>query len=203
MTDETPKNRTRRPRPVPPGDAPPSSAPGVTPDDPDAALRRLESMGAPQQAPPPSSFQPDPLPPQPAVDSFGAPPPPRSQRPMGSSKRIPKSRPRPAGSRSSRMAARIAAPVVFLVAVIALLGIVVNSGVMGGSDEPVATPTAKSTKATNGGTKTTKKYVVKSGDSLSSIAVRFNTSTAELEDMNPDLSGSTLVVGQRLIVPAQ
>jgi LysM repeat protein len=206
VTDETPENRTRRPRPVPPGDAPPSSAPGVAPDDPDAALRRLESMGAPRQAspsPPPSSFPPDPLPPQPAVDSFGAPPPPRSQRPMGSSKRTAKVRPKPAGSRSSRMVARIVAPVVFLVAVIALLGIVVNSGVMGGSDEPVTTPTVKATKTTNSGAKTTKKYVVKSGDSLSSIAVRFNTSTTELQDMNPDLSGSTLVVGQRIVVPAQ
>jgi LysM repeat protein len=90
--------------------------------------------------------------------------------------------------------------VVFLIAVIALLGIVVNSGVMSGSDEPVVSPT---TKATGGATKTTKKYVVKSGDSLSSIAVRFNTSQAELEELNPDLTGTTLQVGERIVVPAQ
>jgi LysM repeat protein len=98
------------------------------------------------------------------------------------------------------MVARIAAPVVFLVAVIALLGIVVNSGVMS-ADEPVTTPTVKATKASGGSD--TKKYVVKSGDSLSSIAVRFNTSTAELQELNPDLSGSTLQVGERIVVPAQ
>ena len=205
MTDETPKKRTRRPRPVPPDDAPRQPAPGGAPDDPDDALRRLESMGSGQPAAtPPQSYQPDdPLPPQPAVDSFGTPASPRSQRPMGSSRKISKARPKPAGSNSSRMIARIAAPVAFLVAVIAFVGIVVNSGVMDGSSEPVVTPTAKASKATNGGAKTTRKYVVKSGDSLSSIAVRFNTSTAELQDLNPDLSGTTLVVGQRIVVPAQ
>jgi LysM repeat protein len=96
------------------------------------------------------------------------------------------------------MAARIAVPVVFLVAVIALVGIVVNSGVIGGSGTATPTPTANSTKAGS----VTKKYVVKSGDSLSSIAVRFNTSTAELIQLNPDLDGSTtLVVGTRIVVP--
>ena len=96
------------------------------------------------------------------------------------------------------MAARIAVPVVFLVAVIALVGIVVNSGVMGDSGTAAPTPTAKSTKKVE----SSKKYVVKSGDSLSNIAVRFNTSTAELLQLNPDLEGSTtLVVGTRIIVP--
>jgi LysM repeat protein len=96
------------------------------------------------------------------------------------------------------MAARVVVPVVFLVAVIALVGIVVNSGVMGGSGTATPTPTAKATKAGSA----SKKYVVKSGDSLSSIAVRFNTSTAELLQLNPDLEGSTtLVVGTRIVVP--
>ncbi len=95
--------------------------------------------------------------------------------------------------------ARIAAPVVFLVAVIALLGIVVQSGVMNDSREPVAKPAAKATKSTS----VTKKYVVKSGDSWSSIALRFNTSVKELRALNPDLSASTLVVGVRIVVPIQ
>jgi LysM repeat protein len=201
VTDEKPKNRARRPRPVPPeGAAPASAAGGAGADDPDDALRRLESMGSPAAAAP-SPADPSPLPPTPVVDSFGPPPRTRSQRPMGSSKKTSRARPRPAGSRSSRMVARIAAPVVFLVAVIALVGIVVNSGVLS-ADEPVVTPTAKATKA-DGGTKTTKKYVVKAGDSLSSIAVRFNTSTSELQDLNPELSGSTLQVGERITVPLQ
>ncbi|HEX5643381.1 MAG TPA: LysM domain-containing protein [Thermoleophilia bacterium] len=96
------------------------------------------------------------------------------------------------------MAARIAAPVVFLIAVIALVGIVVNSGVM---DEPAPTPTVEATKTKDGSVTVTKRYVVQEGDSLSSIAVRFNTTTAELKALNPDLSGSTVVIGQRIVVP--
>ena len=88
----------------------------------------------------------------------------------------------------------------FLIAVIALIGIVVQSGVMS-SDEPTPTPTVKATKA-GGSTSATKKYVVKSGDSLSSIAVRFNTTTSELQTLNPDI-GNTLVVGTRIVVPNQ
>jgi hypothetical protein len=197
MSDEAPKKRTRRPRPVTPDGTPPTATPAGAAGDPDDALRRLESMGTPgKAAEPPADL--GPLPPAPVIDSFGTPPPPRSQRPMGSSKKTSKApRPRPAGSRSTRMAARIAVPIVFLVAVIALVGIVVNSGVMGGSGTATPTPTAKSTKAGS-----SKKYVVKSGDSLSSIAVRFNTSTAELLQLNPDLEGSTtLVVGTRIVVP--
>jgi hypothetical protein len=180
---------------VPADDAPPTG--GV--ENPDDALRRLESMGSAK----PAGGAPDvaPLPPDPVVDPFESPPPSRPQRPMGSSQRTPRSRPRPAaGPRSTRVAARIAAPVVFLIAVIALVGIVVQSGVMS-SDEPTPTPTANATKA-GGATKATKKYVVKSGDSLSSIAVRFNTSTAELQTLNPDM-GNTLVVGTRIVVPNQ
>ena len=208
MTDETPKKRTRRPRPASADGTPPDADPGAgAVGDPDAALRRLESMGtAPSAAPDLDAFaDPEPLPPEPVVDQFSAPPPSRPQRPMGGSKRTPRtprtprSRPRPAGgSGTTRTVARVAAPVVFLVAVIALLGIVVNSGVMS-SDQPTVTPTVNATKTTT----VTKKYVVKTGDSLSSIADRFKTTTADLQALNPDLTGSTLVVGQRIVVPRQ
>ncbi len=199
MTDETPKKRTRRPRPVP-SDPPPADAAGGGAEDPDDALRRLESMGSAKASVDPVDAPP--LPPLPAVDSFTAPPS-RRQRPIASSRRTPGSRPRPAaGPGSTRIVARIAAPVVFLVAVIALIGIVVQSGVVS-SDEPTPTPTAKATKANGGSSvKVTKRYVVKSGDSLSSIAVRFNTTTSELQTLNPDL-GNTLVVGTRIVVPNQ
>jgi LysM repeat protein len=120
---------------------------------------------------------------------------------VSGAKRVPRARPA-GGSRSSRTIARIAAPVVFLVAVIALLGIVVNSGVMG-SDGPTPTPAASATKSGGGATAATKKYVVHEGDSLSSIAERFNTTTAQIKELNPDLSGTTVVVGQRIVVPAE
>ena len=205
MTDETPKKRTRRPRPVPADGASPAADPGAGGvGDPDAALRRLESMGTePAAAPDLGAFaEPEPLPPAPVIDPFSAPPSSRPQRPMGSSKRTPRtprSRPRPTGgSKTTRTVARIAAPVVFLIAVIALLGIVVNSGVLS-SDQSSVTPTVKATQTTT----VTKKYVVKTGDSLSSIADRFKTTTADLQALNPDLTGSTLVVGQRIVVPRQ
>ena len=133
-------------------------------EDPDDALRRLESMGSAKA--PGDPLDAAPLPPAPVVDSFSAPPTNRPQRPMGSSQRAPRSRTRPAaGPSPTRIVARIAFPVVFLVAVIALIGIVVQSGVMS-SDQPATTPTTKATKA-GGSTTVTKKYVVKSGDSLS------------------------------------
>jgi LysM repeat protein len=95
--------------------------------------------------------------------------------------------------------ARIAAPGVFLIAVIAFVGIVVQSGVLNGSTEPTVTPTAKATKNTS----ITKKYVVQSGDSWSSIAARFNTSIDDLQALNPELSATTLTVGVRIVVPRQ
>jgi peptidoglycan endopeptidase LytE len=95
------------------------------------------------------------------------------------------------------MVARIAAPVVFLVAVIAFVGIIVQSGVINGSAEPTVTPTVKATKATVA----TKKYVIQSGDSLSSIAERFGTTVDVLVTLNPDLSPTTLRVGTRIVVP--
>jgi LysM repeat protein len=101
------------------------------------------------------------------------------------------------------MVARIAAPIVFLIAVIALIGIVVQSGVM---DSDTSTPTPTVTATGSGGGTTgaaTKKYVVQSGDSLSTIAARFNTTTSELRALNPELTGSTVVVGQRIVVPRQ
>jgi len=203
VTDETPKKSTRRPRPASPDGAPSAAASGAGGvADPDAALRRLESMGtAPAAEPDLGAFaDPEPLPPAPVIDPFSASPPSRPRRPVSGSKRTPRvrSRPRPAGGSQTRTVARIAAPIVFLVAVIALIGIVVNSGVMS-ADQPSVTPTTNATKTTV----VTKKYVVKTGDSLSSIADHFKTTTADLQTLNPDLAGSTLVVGQKIIVPRQ
>jgi LysM repeat protein len=101
------------------------------------------------------------------------------------------------------MIARVVVPVVFLVAVIALLSIVSKSGVFGGTSQPVVTPTPAATKTKSGGgtSSTYKVYVVKSGDTLSGIAVKFGTTTADIEVLNPKISGSTLVVGAKIKVP--
>ena len=195
MTDETPKKSSSR-RPADAAGAPPASG-AATPGgsgDPDAALERLASMGTGKAA------RPESLPPAPAVATYDDPPSSRPSQPMASAQRPPRARPRPAGGPGSTgQVARIAAPVVFLIAVIAFVGIVVQSGVMSGSTEPAATPTAKATKNTS----VTKKYVVQSGDSWSSIAARFNTSIADLQALNPEMSTTTLTVGVRIVVPRQ
>jgi LysM repeat protein len=102
------------------------------------------------------------------------------------------------------MVARIAAPAVFLLAVIILLSIISQSGVIGGKTEPRVTPTPTATNTKSGGTgtpSTYKVYVVKSGDTLSGIAVKFGVSTSEIEALNPKVSSSTLVVGAKVKVP--
>ena len=98
---------------------------------------------------------------------------------------------------------RIAAPVVFLAAIIILLSITFQSGILGGAHESAVTPTptVTKTKGANATSATTRKYVVKRGDTLSAIAVRFNTTSSVIEDLNPDMSASTVVVGQKIIVP--
>jgi nucleoid-associated protein YgaU len=127
----------------------------------------------------------------------------RVRRPTTLSSRT--SRPRPAAApRAGRIVARVAAPAVFLVAVVVLLSIVFQSGVIGGKAEPVVTPTPAATKTKSGGNTTHsgyKFYVVKSGDTLSGIAVKFGVSTSEIEALNPKISSSTLVVGTKVKVP--
>jgi LysM repeat protein len=104
--------------------------------------------------------------------------------------------------------ARIVAPAVFLVAVIVMVALMFQSGLIGG-DTPVAVsssspPSPVATKSGAAGSanqSATKAYVVKSGDTLSGIAVKFNTSVTVLEQLNPDVESSTLVVGAKIKVP--
>jgi len=197
LNDKQPQSRRRRapddaasPAAAPPQQgASAASGPGyASDDDAQAALERLESLTAAPATPP----------------GTGAPvAAPRSRRPSGPPART--ARPRPAAApRSGRMVARIVAPFVFLVAVVVLLSIVVQSGVIGGTAEPAATPTPTATKTKSSGTTQPaeyKVYVVKSGDTISGIAVKFDTSTSEIEALNPELSSSTLVVGAKVKVP--
>lgn len=196
--DKQPQPRRRRPAPdeaaSPTGarrrqsaSVPPGSPPAAD-DDPLAALERLQSLTPATAAP----------------SAMDAPPAaPQARRPASLAPRA--SRPRPAAApRAGRMAARLAAPAVFLVAVVVLLSIVVQSGVIGGKAEPLVTPTPAATKSKSGGNaKPTnyKLYVVKSGDTMSGIAVKFDASTSELEALNPKLSTSTLAIGTKIKVP--
>jgi LysM repeat protein len=87
-------------------------------------------------------------------------------------------------------AARIGAPVAFLLAVtIAVL--LVRSGLedRDAGSVQIAPPVA-----------TTRTYVVKRGDTLVAIARRFDTTVAALRRLNPDLDPTTLTVGRRIRV---
>jgi LysM repeat protein len=100
---------------------------------------------------------------------------------------------------------RLIVPIVFLAAVIALVTIAFNSGVIGGtgaSKKPAAAATGKRQKssASPSAVKVRKVYVVKAGDTLSAIAEKFKTTENELMIRN-NLSTTTLRVGQRLKLP--
>ena len=152
-----------------------------------AALERLQSLGSAPAAGPQ------------AGQSGRIASPSRDRRPI----------PRPAGGAAANLTvARIAAPVVFLVAVIVLISLLFQSGVVGGQDEarvtkpkPAVTKTKKATPKPATAGSTTKVYVVKTGDTPSGIADKYGISMSELEALNPDKDFTTLVVGEKVKVP--
>ncbi len=175
------------------------AAGGTAPDETAAALERLRSLtpGA-SSAPPVETGPPGRL---------------AASRPSAPVTPTARARPRPAAAPPrGRTPARIAAPVVFLVAVVVLITIGFQSGVIGGgaADTTPASPAPQASKSAKpkspdseepGPAATTGTYRVKSGDTLSGIAAQFDTTVSELESLNPDMSSSTLVVGQKLVVP--
>lgn len=163
--------------------------------DPLAALERLQTLGAPGADAPSSPLEPvSPRPPRA----------PRGRRP----------RPRAAARIGGLPLPRLIAPAVFLVAVIILLILVFDSGVLSGNAKTTtksSTPTVVSTKkagatgttGTTASPSATKIYVVKAGDSPSGIAAKFGISTSDLEALNPTKDFTTLAVGLKLKVPRQ
>lgn len=86
--------------------------------------------------------------------------------------------------------ARVAAPVAFLLAV-TIVVLLVRAGLREGSagDGPVVAVTTGE-----------QVYVVRKGDTLEAIAVRFGTTSGELERLNPGVDPVGLRVGLRLRV---
>jgi LysM repeat protein len=127
-------------------------------------------------------------------------PPPRdwSRPEAGPARPAPEARPWTAGPRGVRSpATRIAAPIVFLVAVVALFSLTMRSGVL--KNHSTAKP--------GGGAATSKPaaryYVIKPGDSLSQIAARHHTDVATLLRLNPRMSETTLTIGEKIKLPSQ
>ena len=108
--------------------------------------------------------------------------------------------------RRRRSPARWLVPIA-LVACVAAVYSVVHATL---SDEPSSTSTAStatSPKSSTGsdGTSTSKKrtkrrraYVVKSGDTLSSISIKTGVSLARIQALNPKLDSQSLQTGQRV-----
>ncbi|HET7568581.1 MAG TPA: LysM domain-containing protein [Gaiellaceae bacterium] len=106
-----------------------------------------------------------------------------------------------------RAAARVAAPVAFLLGVtIAVL--LIHSGLQGGTRTTTTGPVTQASTAPvpkPGKTVTTKTvgarfYVVRKGDTFGAIAAREGTTVAELERLNPGVSSNSLHVGQKIRV---
>ena len=99
-------------------------------------------------------------------------------------------------------AARLAAPLAFLAAAIVLV-LLVQSGL--GADESGTGTTASSTvPETTSGTTTVaterRRYKVRRGDTLESIAAKFGTTVEALIELNPDIDPLALSPGQRIRV---
>ena len=105
------------------------------------------------------------------------------------------------GERTRTWAARFAAPLAFLAAAIVLI-LLVQSGLS--DDSSTGTTASSATTETTPGTTTVaterRRYRVRRGDTLESIAQRFGTTVEALIDLNPNIDPLALSPGQRIRV---
>ena len=98
---------------------------------------------------------------------------------------------------------RIAAPAAFFLAA-TILVVLIERGLNGDSQTPttvVPTTSAPDTTTTAGTTTSKKKiYRVKAGDTLESIAAKFDTTVDDLLALNPDVDPLALSPGQKIRV---
>jgi LysM repeat protein len=100
--------------------------------------------------------------------------------------------------------ARLAAPVAFFVAATVLI-ILVESGLNGGGGAATTSPlpaasNPTTTAGTTSGPKKKRIYRVRRGDTLESIAAKFNTTVDDLLQLNPNVDPLALSPGQRIRV---
>jgi hypothetical protein len=112
--------------------------------------------------------------------------------------RVRAGRPRP--SRAGLSWPRIVAPVALLAAIIAVVTIGVHAGVLGHKAAPAVGRPVTSTSPLKGKSKYVY-YRVKKGDTMSTIAAKYNVTLGQLLALNPRVSSSTLAIGQKLKVP--
>ncbi len=83
-----------------------------------------------------------------------------------------------------------------LVAVIVATALVVRAGI--GTGRPVRTPTTTGFVTTRRVIPRKRFYVIRTGDSLSSISIRTGVSVGQLEVLNPSVDPNALQTGTRL-----
>ena len=98
---------------------------------------------------------------------------------------------------------RYAAPVAFLAAVTIAVLLVrsgLNSGSASSSPTTVVTTTTTTTAPTTTRHRRPKYYRLRAGETISDVAVRFNTTVEELLKLNPKIEPTQLTIGQRIRV---
>jgi len=104
------------------------------------------------------------------------------------------------GTSPLRRALRVLVPLVFLGVVVALVLVVVGSGILGGDDDAISpSPSASPSGPAVVGERT---YKVKKGDTLSQISERFGVSVDQILEANPKLNLNNLSVGTKIKIPA-
>ena len=106
------------------------------------------------------------------------------------------------GSMARRSPARLLAPLALVAFVVALL-VVINSsggdnGSSGASDSRPAATTTTTPAKKKGARKQRRSYVVKPGDTPSSIAEKVNVPLSQIQELNPNLDDQSLSVGDRI-----
>jgi LysM repeat protein len=103
------------------------------------------------------------------------------------------------------MLARLLAPLALIAVTVAVLMIVLGSGVVGDDNSSEGAGTRDIPAATDrGGTENKKKnrvrknYTIKANDTLSGIADKTGVTVERLEELNPDLDPQGLVAGQKI-----
>jgi len=100
-----------------------------------------------------------------------------------------------------RWVVRIVAPLAFIGVVVALVLVVMNSGILNGDEAVVSpSPTVSPSDPAEVGERT---YKVKKNDTLSQIAERFGTTVDKILEANPKINLNNLRVGQKLKIPPQ
>lgn len=88
--------------------------------------------------------------------------------------------------------ARLIAPLALVIVIAAVLAVLAS----GGGPRPTTTATTATTEAQR--TSGRRSYRVRPGDALSEIAERYDTTVADLVELNPDIDPQALQAGDRL-----